>query len=98
MIELFADRFVIRRDGHAVDLASGDEVTLITSTAGGPTDEMRWAARCDWFFSARHQAIAELVDFGPVGERRRFEAWRCGPPWHGSREHRRRALDLRSEE
>jgi hypothetical protein len=94
MIDLFADRFVITGDGLTIDLASGDAVTLITAIAGGPTDEKRWASRCDWFFSARHRALAELVDFGPVGEHRRFEAWRCGPPWRGSREQRERVLDL----
>ena len=29
--------------------------------------------------------IARLVDYGIVGEMRRFEAWRCGPPWQGGR-------------
>ena len=69
-----------------IDLASGEDVVLVTSTAGGPTDERRWVMRCDWFFSVRHRAIAELVDYGVVGETRRFEAWRCGPPWRGSRQ------------
>jgi DNA-binding NtrC family response regulator len=94
MIELFADRFVITRGGLAFDLASGEDVTLVTSTPGGPTDEKRWAARCDRLFSARHRALAELVDFGAAGEHRRFEAWRCGPPWRGSQVEGRRALDL----
>src|SRR5205085_5572829 len=27
--------------------------------------------------------LAALVDYGPLGESRRFEAWQCGPPWRG---------------
>ncbi len=83
-----ADRFGVRNEGRgearSVDLASGEEVLLLTSTAGGASDQMRWALRCDRFFRLRHRGIARLVDFGAYGEMRRFEAWRCGAAWRGA--------------
>jgi DNA-binding NtrC family response regulator/tetratricopeptide (TPR) repeat protein len=97
MTELFADRFLVSRDRRAIDLASGEEVALIRSAAGGPSDERRWATRCDWLFGVRHRALAELADYGPAGETERFEAWQCGPVWRGARDEGRRALDLAGE-
>ena len=86
-MELFADRFVITstHDGahRAIDLATGTLVTVLTSSAGGASDEMRWSVRCDRFFRVRHRCIARLVDYGAVGPSTRFEAWRCGDPWRG---------------
>jgi hypothetical protein len=55
-VTLVADRFLVV-DTRTIDLASGDEVHLFTSTAGGPTDQARWLARCDRFFrvaASRH--------------------------------------------
>ncbi len=46
---------------------------------------MRWSVRCDRFFRLRHRSIARLVDYGLVGQAMRFEAWRCGERWRGSR-------------
>ena len=83
-VELVADRFIRLQHGRVVDLASGDEVLLVSSTAGGPSEQTRWALRCEWFFAVRHRALAELVDYGVTGETTRFEAWRCGPPWRGA--------------
>jgi DNA-binding NtrC family response regulator/tetratricopeptide (TPR) repeat protein len=84
IVELVADRFVVMHDGRAVDLSTGEEIMLLASTAGGPTEQTRWAIRCDRWSQLYHPAIARLVDYGIVGEMRRFEAWRCGPPWRGS--------------
>ena len=84
-MELVADRFVVG-DQQAIDLATGDGVAIFVSTAGGVSEQRQWAMRCDWFFSVRHHQIARLVDFGVFGEMRRFEAWRCGGPWRGSRQ------------
>jgi DNA-binding NtrC family response regulator len=87
-VQLFADRFVITggSDGvhRAVDLATGGVVTVLTSTAGGASDQMRWSVRCDRFFRVRHRCIARLVDYGLVGPVTRFEAWRCDERWDGS--------------
>ncbi len=58
---------------------------LLASTAGGPREQTRWTLRCDRWARLYHPAIARLVDYGIVGEMRRFEAWRCGPPWQGGR-------------
>jgi len=40
--------------------------------------------RCDLFQKLHHQAIAILLDYGLIGEARRFEAWRCSGPWRGT--------------
>ena len=53
------------------------DVVLTISSAGGPTDQLRWAARCDWFQRLLHPSLARLLDYGSIGESRRFEAWRC---------------------
>lgn len=84
-MDIVADRFVLSDDG-AYDLATGETLVLRTSAAGGPTDQMRWAIRCDWLARLWHPALAELVDYGPFGESQRFEAWRCGRPWAGGAE------------
>ena len=91
-MELVADRFVVIHDERAVDLSNGEEIVLLASTAGGPCEQARWALRCDRWSQLYHPAIARLVDYGIVGEMRRFEAWRCGPPWQGSRAAREQAI------
>ena len=75
---LVADRFVETPGGRVIDLATGADVMLTMSSAGGPTDQLRWAARCDWFQRLFQPALARLLDYGPIGETRRFEAWQCG--------------------
>jgi len=83
-VELIADRFLRIDHRRVIDLVSGDEVRLVSSTSGGLSEQTRWVLRCEWLFGARHCAIAELVDYGVAGEIGRFEAWRCGPPWRGA--------------
>ena len=84
-MKLVADRFVVMDDERAVDLSSGEEIVLLASRAGGLAEQTRWTLRCDRWSRLYHPAIARLVDYGVVGEMRRFEAWRCGPPWQGGR-------------
>jgi DNA-binding NtrC family response regulator len=88
-VQLFADRFVItgsaEREHRAIDLSTGAAVIVLTSSAGGASDQVRWSVRCDRFFRLRHRSIARLVDYGLVGQGMRFEAWRCGERWRGSR-------------
>ena len=84
-MQLVADRFAVHEDGRAFDLATGASVTLTISSAGGVSEQLRWTSRCDVLRSLRHRAVAPLVDFGLVGENRRFEAWGCGGAWRGSR-------------
>ncbi len=91
-MKLVADRFVVVHDERAVDLSTGEEIVLLVSTAGGPREQTRWALRCDRWSRLYHPAIARLVDYGIVGEMRRFEAWRAGPPWQGSRTAREQAI------
>jgi DNA-binding NtrC family response regulator len=88
-VQLFADRFVIpgtvEREQCAIDLSTGARVTLLTSSAGGASDQIQWSLRCDRFFRLHHRSIARLVDYGLAGHAMRFEAWRCGEAWRGSR-------------
>src|SRR4249919_1853938 len=72
-----ADRFVEMAGGRVIDLATGADVALTISSAGGPTDQLRWAARCDWFLQLFQPSLAPLLDYGLIGESRRFEAWQC---------------------
>ena len=87
-MQLFADRFVLTRsvqkEHGAIDLATGAPVTILTSSAGGASDQIRWSVRCDRFFRLHHRCIARLVDYGLVGQATRFEAWQCGERWRGS--------------
>src|SRR5215204_3537969 len=85
-MQLVADRFVVldREGGCAFDLATGERVVLLVSSAGGPSDQRRWVERCSAFRALHHPSIARLVDFGLVGEVSRFEAWACGAAWSGA--------------
>jgi DNA-binding NtrC family response regulator len=82
-MRLVADRFVIRADGDAVDLATGLRVWLRVTSADATTD-VRWSATADRFARLQQAAIAPLVDYGAVGRGERFEAWQCGSVWEGS--------------
>src|SRR5207247_6793242 len=84
LLELLADRFAVTDTGRVVDLATGDTVALTITSAGGPTEQTRWAIRCDALHKLRHRAIAPLVDYGAIGDAQRFEAWRCGSMWTGA--------------
>ncbi len=77
-MQLVADRFAVHEDGRAFDLATGARVTLVSGSAGGVSEQLRWTGRCDALRALRHRAVAPLVDFGLVGESSRFEAWGCG--------------------
>ncbi len=93
-MELVVDRFVVCADGEVVDLSTGDHVVLTVSMAGGASEHARWVARCDWFARLHHRFIAPLVDYGLLGEVRRFEAWGCGGVWTGARCEAERAASL----
>ncbi|MGE3956075.1 MAG: sigma 54-interacting transcriptional regulator [Vicinamibacterales bacterium] len=84
-MQLIADRFVADGDAGTTDLATGACVSLRVSTEGGATEQAWWAERCAWFSSLTHPAIAPLIDYGMLGEHRRFEAWGASPGWSGSR-------------
>ena len=80
-VELYANRFAVERNGRARDLATGQAVKLVESSAGGATEHVRWLARCDAIHALFHPRLAQLVDYGVIGEHRRFEAWTPGAPW-----------------
>jgi len=83
-MECVADRFVGTTNGEVVDLATGERVWLMMTSAGGESEQRQWMIRCDLFQKLHHPAIAKLVDYGLVGEGQRFEAWRCCESWQGS--------------
>ena len=83
-MQFVADRFVTRRDGTTVDLATGLRVFLRVMPGDAAT-EVSWTARCDAWFMLQHPAVAPLVDYGHAGRGERFEAWQCGPEWGGTR-------------
>src|SRR5262249_53699556 len=72
-------------------------VEIVVSSSGGPSDQTRWAVRCDRLARLHHRLLARLIDYGPFGEGRRFEAWRSDGPWRGS-PHERDRIRKRVEE
>src|SRR5471032_938896 len=94
VMQLVADRFAVDDNGRARDLATGAAVTLTLGTAGGISEQMRWAARCDGWQKLHHRAIAPLLDYGMVGGSSRFEAWLCGSRWPGAPDAAQSALDV----
>src|SRR5262245_65759837 len=80
-MDCVADRFVETTSGEVIDLATGERVLLTIASAGGESEQRRWMIRCALFQKLHHPAIAMLVDYGIVGEGRRFEAWRCAATW-----------------
>ena len=83
-MQLIADRFAVDDRGHAIDLATGERVSVVVSTAGGPTEQARWAERCAWFARLAHPSLAQLVDYGVLAETQRFEAWAAQSLWPGA--------------
>src|SRR5262245_33567750 len=79
-MDCVVDRFVETTNGELVDLATGEHVLMRIASAGGEAEQRRWTIRCDLFHKLHQPAIATLVDYGLVGEGRRFEAWRCSGP------------------
>jgi two-component system NtrC family response regulator len=93
-VELVADRFVVGSNGTTRDLSTGKPVELIVSMAGGVSEQARWAARCQLFAGLHHRHIAPLIDYGTVGDLRRFEAWGCHGAWTGGWQAADRAIEL----
>ena len=96
MKQLVADRFVAASTGaggFAFDLARGRPAWLEVANADDPEEQRRWLLRCDELFRLRHHAIAPLIDYGPLGQSRRFEAWSCTQAWCGPEADARAALD-----
>src|SRR2546428_9055348 len=74
-MQLIADRFVALDESSALDLATGERVVLIVTSADGVSEQRRWALDCERWQKLHHPAIARLVDYGAVGASQRFEAW-----------------------
>src|SRR6185295_7167315 len=76
LIECVADRFVMTDRFHAIDLASGETVSMIVSATDGGDEHAQWVTRCDALYDVQAFAAENLVDFGRCGVSHRFEAWR----------------------
>ena len=77
IVRIVADRFGAASDGSAIDLATGAAVMLKIGTDGGAAEQTRWSLRCDALQKMHHPRLAALIDYGPLGESQRFEAWQC---------------------
>jgi len=96
-VQLVGDRFAIsgaaggerwpgsrdRGCAGCIDLASGSRLQLLVMPAGSVFEQQRWAARCGRLALLRHPALAVLVDYGALGSRTCFEAWRVAGRWRG---------------
>lgn len=78
---------------RAIDVSCGELITLVHSSAGGPSEQLRWSLRCGRFASIHHPHVSMLIDFGLIEEGRRFEAWRGVDPWNGDPREAERARD-----
>ncbi len=85
-MRLLEDRFVAHDAGPAIDLATGEPVTLKVARAGTAADQLQWTLRCDRWRTLQHRVFARLLDFGLTAESDRFEAWHCGAQWTGARD------------
>jgi len=68
MASLTADRFLCERNVATLDLATGRLVQLCTEEAGTRAEQQAWVEA-----SARAHSDGRLLDFGFLGEDRRFE-------------------------
>src|SRR5262249_50764377 len=91
LMRLVADRFVLYDDRRVIDLATGRPVWLSLDRARA-VDERRWMARCDELYRLRHPAVAPLVDYGPIGDQGRLEAWAGSGAWRGADQHARASI------
>jgi hypothetical protein len=93
IVRIVADRFGATSDGGAIDLATGAAVRLKIGIGGGAAKRTRWSLRCDALQNIHHPGLAALIDYGPLGESQRFEAWQCAASQRGSPEEAARVLD-----
>ena len=74
-IECIGDRFVpIERD-CAIDLATGNHVTLVVASTGDASEQLAWTSRCDDDYETSAHGRSALLDYGRCGQAKRFEAW-----------------------
>ena len=66
-MQLIADRFVVIDAASALNLATGERIVLIVTSAGGATEQRRWALDCERLQKLHHPEIAHLVDYGAAG-------------------------------
>jgi MoxR-like ATPase len=83
-MQLVADRFIVDACGRGVDLATSARVCVRVSNVAASVEQSQWAERCAWLSTLVHPFVAPLLDYGPIGETKRFEAWEAIGPWSGS--------------
>src|SRR5262245_40895392 len=80
-MQLVADRFAAHgpidddNDSYAIDLATAQRVRLVSAPPGTADDQRQWLMACDDRARIHAFGVPRLIDFGLVGEARRFEAW-----------------------
>ena len=82
-LTVVADRFA-RTDGAWIDLALAEEVRLDLADAPPRPRLVRWLERAAALFCAHHPHLAQMVDYGPVGQAQVFQALRLPAtlrPW-----------------
>lgn len=94
MRDLLADRFLVGDRRPATDLATGDTAFVRIERSEEGLAQQAWAERCAALTMVWHPWLAECLDFGLVGDARRFEAYRLVP---GAAPGARRARTLRAE-
>ena len=85
-MEWLADRF-FRSNGTWVDAASGAHVRILLEPASD-VDALDWEEQCARLSRGRHPALNPLLDYGPVAQGQRFEAYARLPALPGGRSHR----------
>lgn len=91
-MQLVADRFIVDACGRGIDLATSARVCLRLSNAAADGEQSQWAERCAWLSTLVHPVLAPLLDYGLLGEAKRFEAWAAVGPWSGATGAARSAL------
>src|SRR3954466_10948492 len=78
---LVADRFVTSlsiddvNGSYVLDLATRQRARFVVAQAGDAPAQRAWLTDCADRQRVRHFARPHLLDYGRIGESRRFEAW-----------------------
>jgi DNA-binding NtrC family response regulator/tetratricopeptide (TPR) repeat protein len=79
-MDLFADRYLQRAHGLAIDLATAEQVFVRRRSAAPPAAQSAWTIRCSELQSLWHPFLVDLLDFGAIGPAGRFEVLRVSDP------------------
>jgi transcriptional regulator with AAA-type ATPase domain/tetratricopeptide (TPR) repeat protein len=84
-MELIADRFARADDNTIVDIATGRAVSWRPLGAlCDPADDRRWRESCGTLCGLWHEELPPLIDYGPMPDGSRFEAFERPPMFRGT--------------